>query len=950
MIVVDGRRGGAVPSAPALLGRRTELALIEQLIADPAPRPRGIALAGEAGIGKTILWQTGIEHASAHGRPVLSTRRTEPDTDVSFAALGELLAPVVADAWDVLPEPQRVALEVALGGRPPGAEQALAGAREVGAAVLGVLRRVCATGPALLAIDDLPWLDRASLDALHFALRRLTVEPLRVLVSRRAIGAIGLVPDGAAPVPELLAADAMDVVRLGPVDAAIIDQLLAERLGLRLPQRMVERLVQQTGGNPLWALEVADVLPGTQAVDTTLPIPQSLSSLVSRRLAGLHEPAREALIVASAMPQPTLSLTSAALATAVSDPNDAIDEAVRAGVVVESAGRLRPAHPLLGSAVLEALPSGRRSALHRRLAAVVLDPEQHARHLALAAGDEPDRELADALDAGAATARARGATYAAAELAERSIRLTPPEAADDLRSRHLVAAELFLQVGDMERSRTHAAASRGGDLGTERRALQLQVETTYWVHGRQAAQELVAILIDDAATDRHLRAVALALAADVGDTHATPRAELAERAIELFDTIGDSTDAQALSTALRYLALARLDAGDGIPWDLVRRMEALQRDQAWIPPVDRVSVLLAYWRKCVDDLDGSRADLRQAIADARDEGEDAVVPALFGHLALTECWAGRYAAGQGAVEIALRNANTGMAPVVLHVAQALLYILTGEVEVGRSLIATRMPSDGSSIDAQRAVVYEHVLGFAALLQGRDDEAVQRLWTAYERAREAGLHDPGRRQRLEGDLGQALINTGRLDDARALAAELHAFAERTERPTLLGIAARIDGLTHAAGGDLDAAVAELRRAVSCHEVGPMPLEHGRSLLALGQILRLRKESAAARGTLEQALTCFTELGAVPFVQMAQAELDRTQRTRTRGALTPSERQVAELVASGLTNREVAARLFTSVRTVEGHLAAVYRKLGMRSRTELAKRAVDGLGQPAHGSGQ
>lgn len=940
MIAVRGRRGGAMASAPTLLGRRPELALIEQLIADPAARPRGITLEGEAGIGKTILWQAGVEHAAHHGTPVLSMRGSEPDTDVSFAALGELFGSVVDDASEALPEPQRVALEVALGRRAPGAEQALAGAREVGAAVLGMLRRVCADGPALLAIDDVPWLDRASLDALRFALRRLTVEPLRVLLARRTIGAIGL-GDGARSVPELLAPDAMDVVRLGPVDATIVDQLVAERLGVQLPQRVVERLVQQTGGNPLWALEVAGVLPGTQSVGTALPIPQSLSSLVSRRLAGLHDAAREALIVASAMPQPTLSLTSAALATTVTDPNDAIDEAVRAGVVVESAGRLRPAHPLLGSAVLEALPSASRSALHRRLASVVLDPEQHARHLALAAGDEPDRELADALDAGAASARARGATYAAAELAERSIRLTPLDAADDLRNRHVVAAELFLQVGDMERSRAHAEAGRGGDLATERRALQLQVETTYWVHGRRGAQELVTPLIDDPATDPHLRAVALALAADVGDGHGTPRAELAEQAIELFDTIGPAADSLALVTALRYLALARLDAGFGIPWELVERMQALQREQAWTPPVDRVSVLVAYWRKGVDDLDGSRAELQQAIADARDEGEDAVLPALYGHLALTECWAGRYRAGQRAVEIATRNANeTGMAPVVLHVAQALLYILTGEVEVGRSLIAARMPSDGSSIDAQRTVVYEHVLGFAALLQGRDDEAAQRLWSAYERARGAGILDPGRRQRLEGDLGQALINTGRLDDARALAAELHAFAERTERPILLGVAARIDGLVHAAVGDLDASVAALRRAVSCHEAGPMPLEHGRSLLALGQVLRQRKESAAARSILDQALTCFTELGAVPFVQLAQAELDRAQRTRTRGALTPSERQVAELVAGGLTNREVAARLFTSVRTVEGHLAAVYRKLGVRSRTELAKRAVDG----------
>jgi len=938
MIVVDGRRDGALAKpVVALLGRNAEITLIEQLIRDQRDHPRGLVLEGEAGIGKTVLWNAGVDLASASGLTVLSTRGCQPDTNVSFAALADLLAPVVDTMLDQLPEPQQVALEVALGRRAPGAAQALAGAREIGAAVLSVLRRLAAAGPTLVAIDDVPWLDRASLDALHFALRRLEGgEPLRLLVSRRTVGAV---EDGAPSLPQLLAADALDIVRLGPVDASIIDQMLAERLGLQLPQRVLQRLVQQTGGNPLWALEVANVLRGTQGVVSAMPVPQSLSSLVSRRLSGLGEAAREALLVASAMPQPTLSLTSAALASAVPDPNGAIDEAVRAGVVVESAGRLLPAHPLLGSAVLDALPSTRRTALHRRLAAVVLDPEQHARHLALAAGDEPDRELADALDAGANAARARGATYAAAELVERSIRLTPSDAADDLVHRHAVAAELFLQVGDMDRSRVHATAARDGDPATDRRALQLLVETTYWVHGRRAAQELIAPLVDDPSTDQHLRAVALALAADVGDTHGTPREVLAQRALDLFDQVGDGADASAMATALRYLALARLDGGEGIPFDLVKRIEALQQNLPWIPSVDRMSVLVAYWAKAVEDLDGSRTGLQAAIADARDEGEDSVLPALLAHLALTECWAGRYVAGQRAIELAMRNANdTGMAPVVLHVAQALLYILTGQVEVGRSLIAARMPSDGSSVDAQRTVVYEHVLGFAALLQGNDDEAARRLWTAYQQARAAGIHDPGRRQRLEGDLGQALVNTGRRDDARALAAELHAFAERTERPTLLGVAARIDGLALAADGDLDAAATALRRAVSCHERSPMPLELGRSLLALGQVQRLRRETAAARRTLQDALDRFTELGAVPFVQIAQAELDRAQRTRTRGALTASERQVADLVAGGLANREVAAALFTSVRTVEGHLAAVYRKLGVRSRTELAKRAA------------
>jgi len=158
-----------------------------------------------------------------------------------------------------------------------------------------------------------------------------------------------------------------------------------------------------------------------------------------------------------------------------------------------------------------------------------------------------------------------------------------------------------------------------------------------------------------------------------------------------------------------------------------------------------------------------------------------------------------------------------------------------------------------------------------------------------------------------------------------------------------VAARIDGLALAADGDLDAATTALRRAVSCHERSPMPLELGRSLLASAGAAAAqgnRSGSAHAAGSARS----LHRAGAVPFVRLAQAELDRAQRTRTRGALTASERQVADLVAGGLANREVAAALFTSVRTVEGHLAAVYRKLGVRSRTELAKRAaaVGGLG--------
>src|SRR5882757_5893437 len=155
MIVVDGRHGGAAATpVAALLGRTSELALIKQLAMDSVQRPRGIVLEGEAGIGKTVLWTAGVDLAASNGVTVLSTRGSEPDTDVSFAALADLLNPVVDDILGDLPEPQRVALEVALGRRTPNAAQALAGAREIGAAVLNVLRRLGRDGPALVAIDD----------------------------------------------------------------------------------------------------------------------------------------------------------------------------------------------------------------------------------------------------------------------------------------------------------------------------------------------------------------------------------------------------------------------------------------------------------------------------------------------------------------------------------------------------------------------------------------------------------------------------------------------------------------------------------------------------------------------------------------------------------------------------------------------------------------------------
>jgi DNA-binding CsgD family transcriptional regulator len=271
-------------------------------------------------------------------------------------------------------------------------------------------------------------------------------------------------------------------------------------------------------------------------------------------------------------------------------------------------------------------------------------------------------------------------------------------------------------------------------------------------------------------------------------------------------------------------------------------------------------------------------------------------------------------------------------------------MVVGDVAGARGLI-TELAGRAEAYPDLDPIVAGHLRGLLALNEGDTEEAATHLWNAYTHARDSGIHEPGRRQHLEGDLGRALVAVGRLDDAAELAKELLALGERSGRPLVLGVGLRIHGLVQAERGDLNQATETLRRAVAAHEQAPVPLALGRTLIAYGQVCRRQpKRRAEGVQALQRAVDCFTEMGATALVDRAQAELDRGQRTRTGALLTAAEQQVAELVAGGATNREAAARLFTSVRTVEGHLAVVYRKVGVRSRTELAKRynagGVDG----------
>jgi hypothetical protein len=366
-----------------------------------------IVFEGEPGIGKTTLWRAGLEHARGHGFRVLEARPAAPEAELSYSALADLLSGT-HDEIGTLPSPQRRALRIALlleepTGIPP--DQ-----RAVAAALLGLTRALAEEQPVLVALDDLQWLDPPSASALQFAVRRLDDEEVRVLATERT-GAHAVRPEN------------MERLAVGPLSLHELDRLIRERLGARFLRPTLRALEAASAGNPFFALEIAASLlraGGKVEPGEPLPIPASLRELVSERFATLSPGAHDAALATAALAQPTVSTVQ----QASRGGRAGVAEAVAAGVLEQTDGSLRLAHPILASTLYEDTPAAVRRELHRRLAELVVEPQERARHLAETA-DGPDEELAAALEAAAVSSASRGSPESGAKLAKRAFDLTP---------------------------------------------------------------------------------------------------------------------------------------------------------------------------------------------------------------------------------------------------------------------------------------------------------------------------------------------------------------------------------------------------------------------------------------------------------------------------------------------------------------------------------------------
>ena len=272
-----------------------------------------------------------------------------------------------------------------------------------------------------------------------------------------------------------------------------------------------------------------------------------------------------------------------------------------------------------------------------------------------------------------------------------------------------------------------------------------------------------------------------------------------------------------------------------------------------------------------------------------------------------------------------------------------LLIRDGDLDSAARLIDETLPDGADAVISPR--ITARFMG--ACLQGkvsawRSDHAatVQHLERAAWCADQLDWADPGVRCRLDILLAEAYVAVGRPDDARRISAWLRELGGRLRRPALTGDAYRIDALAAAAAGDVDSAAESARAAVTAHGSSPLRLELARSLLVLGQIERRRKARGQSRDALRRAYELAADMGHRPLLAQIEQEMPRIAAERSGAELTATERRVAGLIADGATNRDAAAALFVSVRTIETHVASIYRKLGVRTRAELARRLPAG----------
>jgi DNA-binding CsgD family transcriptional regulator len=914
----------------AILGRTKELEALSRLVAGSTERQALLELEGAPGVGKTTVWEEGCRLARADGRTVLSARGAGTEVRLGYAGLADLLAEVDEELLMRLPGPQRRAIEAALlrgeeEGAPPDP-------RAVGTGLWSVLEELARAAPLLVAIDDLQWLDPSSADALAFAVRRLS-GPVGVLVATRTA-------EGDVAERRLVLRDATAIERLavGPLKTAEIERLVRDRTAAPLAAPDLDRIAALAAGNPFIAVELARTLdPGRP--DAATELPAGLRELVDARLATVTPEVGEAVLYAAMLTRPDVPTVQRALGEQAAT---ALAAAEAAGILRLDGARVVFSHPLLTTGAYATAPAADRRAAHRRIAAVT-SGEERARHLALGSlGPEP--EVVAELDAAAAVAFARGASSDAAELLELALRL----GADDPERRGQAAA-YHLESGNFRRARElweelveelpagpQRALALGG-LGTiERLDDDFPGSRPFLERALEESEEgwfRLALALE--------LAFACTQSGSIGE--AIPYTDTALAQAEGLGVPDLLAQALAVHAMVHFLVEGELEEAK------LERALALEDEAARAPGVLRPSFIGGLIYGWLGRLELAQSLLERVREQYRQRGAEGDFVYMTIHAAGFACARGDVAAAWELVAVthehSWRLGSTSSRSVALW-NECVVAAWVGEVERARAAGEESMELARRIGSPVGEMFVKGTLGAMELARGDNEAAARATVEAADTALSMGADNPDTLV-WAADAVEALAALGQVEEAERLATWQRTRAEAIGRPTGLTVAARCDGLLAAARGDLAAAEELLAEALAAGESQTRPFETARTALVLGGVQRRRRRRAAARASFERAEDLFAELGAALWAERAARERERLDPAATDPELTAAEERTAALAASGLTNREIAAELFVSEKTVEVTLTRVYRKLGLRSRAQLGGWAAGKAGDPRQG---
>lgn len=909
-----------------LHGRHEECAAIDRLLADAGGQRSGaLVVRGEVGVGKSALLAYAADRAAGRMR-VLWGSGVESESELAFAALQQLARPVL-DHVERLPGPQATALQGAFGlATTQGTNRFL-----IGVGVLSLLAEVAEERPLVCLVDDAQWLDQPSADALSFAARRLEAEGVACLFAARD-----------DDVHAFTAPDVLEL-RLTGLDADAAGALLAERFPTGLAPNVRDRLITATQGNPLALLELSSSLNGDQLAGRTplpdpLPVSAGVEQVFLERVRRLPESTQTLLLAVAAEETGDLAVILRAgrmLGTGV----QAFETAETAGLVRIAEGRIRLHHPLVRSAVYRAATLSQRQAVHQALAAA-LPGEEHADRRAwhrAAAAMEPDPEVANELERSAERARRRSGYAAAARALERSAELTP---AEELRRRRLAdAADAAWLAGQPDRALELLDRAAAGVSEPRLRAdvahLRGEIELRRGVPA-DAFTILAAGSAEIAPVDP-VKALAMLLPASEAASYAGDVAltiEAARRAAAL--PRGEQrVDQFTLGLLVGIGSILEGDTARGAP--LLR--EAIILAQTFDDP-GRLGFAGAAARYLGDDT-ATHDFYARAVAGARATGELVLLPYLLESLAVAEVAAGRYTAATASASEGLRLAReTGQESSVCRNLStlALLGAMQGREDACRSYAAEALEHAVPRGLRLQAASASWALALLDLASSRPAEALARL---EKLAAGSETGHPVVALLAAPDLVEAAVRANQTERGQTALAGFEQWATHTAPPWALALVPRCRGLL-SAGATANRHFAE---ALRLHGPSSRPFDRARTELLYGEALRRARRRVDAREHLRAAFTTFEQLGASPWAERARTELrvsGETARRRdpsTLDQLTPQELQIVRFVGQGATNREVAAQLFLSPRTIDYHLRQVFTKLGISSRAELIRLRVD-----------